>query len=212
MAGAYFRAMTGAFSMRFVLCTIWIFSVGAGIAMVLNYQTASGSSGITPEHWPAETQIPLDSKRDTLIMFAHPQCPCTRASVEELNRLLAKCDSRIAAHVLFSRPENSPADWTQTSLRQSVAAIPGVTVQDDFNNAIAQKFGAETSGFVLLFNPQGQMLFKGGITGSRGHAGDNAGEEAIITLVNGKTSTIKQTPVFGCSLFNKDCTTNNLLK
>jgi hypothetical protein len=133
-------------------------------------------------------------------MFAHPRCPCTRASVEELNRLLAQSNGRIDAHVLFFRPPNYPADWSHTELRRTVESIPGITVQDDINDALARKFGAETSGYVLLYNPEGQLLFRGGITGSRGHAGDNAGESAIISLALGKGTAITQTPVYGCSL------------
>ena len=168
--------------------------------MVLDYESASGSAGSAPSQWISGTSIPLDPARDTLIMFAHPQCPCTRASVGELNRLLAQSGGHIAAHVVFFRPANYPADWTHSELRQTAASIPGVTVQDDVDNSLARKFGAETSGYVLFYNPRGQLLFCGGITGSRGHAGDNAGESAIISLALGKPAGVTKTPVYGCSL------------
>jgi hypothetical protein len=175
------------------------------MVVILNYENARGSSGAAPGHWPSGTPITLDPTRDTLIMFAHPKCPCTRASVEELNRLMAQCGGRVATHVLFFKPGNSPADWTHTDLMNSAAAIPGVTVQDDTDNTLARKFGAETSGYVLLFNPKGQLLFRGGITGSRGHAGDNVGESTIVSLVGGQTTSVTQTPVYGCSLIDKSC-------
>jgi len=168
--------------------------------MVIDYENASGSSGNAPSQWISGTSIPLDPVRDTLIMFAHPQCPCTRASIGELNRILAQSGDHIAAHVVFFRPADGSADWTNSELRQSAAAIPGVTVQDDTDNSLARKFGAETSGYVLFYNPKGQLLFRGGITGSRGHAGDNAGESAIISLALGKPASVTRTPVFGCSL------------
>jgi hypothetical protein len=185
---------------RIFLYVLWLSGIGTGIVMVLDYENASGSSNTAPTRWISGTSIPLDPTRDTLIMFAHPRCPCTRASVEELNRLLAQSNGGIAAHVLFFRPPNYPADWSHTELRRTVESIPGVTVQDDVNDALARKFGAETSGYVLLYNPQGQLLFRGGITGSRGHAGDNVGERAIISLALGKGTVITQTPVYGCSL------------
>ena len=136
-------------------------------------------------------------------MFAHPRCPCTRASIEELNRLLAQSSGRIAAHVLFFKPSSYPADWTHSELWRTAAAIPGVTVGDDIDNVLARKFGAGTSGYVLLYNPAGQLLFHGGITGSRGHAGDNLGESTVISLALGKSTGVTQTPVYGCSLFNQ---------
>ena len=185
-------------------------AIGTGIVMVLDYENASGSAGNAPQHWLSGTSIPLDPTRDTLIMFAHPRCPCTRASLGELNRLLAQSNGRIAAHVLFFRPPNFPADWTHTELRRTATAIPGVTVQDDVDDAVARKFGAETSGYVLLYNPGGELLFRGGITGSRGHAGDNAGESAIISLAMGKTASVTQTPVYGCSLLNESNCQNTI--
>jgi hypothetical protein len=188
---------------RTCLYTLWLIAIGTGIVMVSSYENASGYAGNAPQHWLSGTSIPLDPTRDTLIMFAHPRCPCTRASLGELNRLLAQSNGRIAAHVLFFRPPNYPADWTLTELRRTAAAIPGVTVQDDVNDAVARKFGAETSGYVLLYNPRGQLLFRGGITGSRGHAGDNVGESAIISLALGKSASVTQTPVYGCSLLSE---------
>jgi hypothetical protein len=66
----------------------------------------------------------------------------------------------------------------------------------------AGRFGAETSGHTLLYGADGRLLFSGGITASRGHAGENAGESAIIALVNHQTPLRSQTLVFGCSLTN----------
>ena len=63
----------------------------------------------------------------------------------------------------------------------------------------AERFGAETSGHTFLFDPSGRLLFNGGITASRGHSGDNAGESSIVSLINNHTAKIGQTFVFGCS-------------
>jgi hypothetical protein len=191
------------FPIRICVYALWLLAVGTGTVLILDYENASGSTGSAPKQWVSGTSIPLDPTRDTLILFAHPRCPCTRASLEELNRLLAQSDGKIVAHVLFFRPPNYPADWTRTELWRTAASIPGVTVQEDVNDAIARKFGAETSGYVLFYNPQGKLLFRGGITGSRGHAGDNAGESAIISLAMGKAAGVTQTPVYGCSLLNE---------
>jgi len=184
-------------------CALWLLAVGAGFVVILNYQSASGRVGITPQHWPAEAQIVLDHNRDTLIMFAHPQCPCTRASLEELNRLLARSQGRAATQVLFFKPGKFSDDWTRTDLWRNAAAIPGVAVHEDLDGAQARLFGAETSGYVLLYDTRGQLLFNGGITGSRGHAGDNAGENTIVSLLTGQDASMKQTQVYGCSLLGK---------
>jgi len=179
---------------------LWLLFVGAGFGIVLKYQVTGGTAGQSPSQWPTNTTITLDSRRETLIMFAHPRCPCTRASVEELNRILAQCHDQLVAQVWFFKPKDLTA-WNGTALERDAMAIPGVVVKDDIDGRLARLFGAETSGFVLLYNPQGKLLFKGGITGSRGHAGDNAGEGSIVTLISGQHSPVTETPVYGCSLF-----------
>jgi len=180
--------------------------------MFMDYENTRGSAGATPEHWPSGTPITLEHNRYTLIMFVHPKCPCTQASMEELNRLLARCNGRVAARVLFFKPGNLPQDWVQTDLWRSAAAIPGVTVQEDIDDTLAHKFGAETSGYVLLYDPRGQLLFRGGITAGRGHAGDNAGESAIVSLAAGQNPGLVQTPVYGCSLLSKTCSPPGVAK
>jgi len=188
---------------RVVLCSVWLLAVTAGTVAFWNYGGTPGSTGTAPQQWPAGISIPLDPAHDTLVMFAHPRCACTRASVEELNRVMAECQGKVATHVYFFKPDKLPADWVQTGLRESAAAIPGVIVHDDANGELAERFGGETSGYVVLYNPKGQLLFSGGITGSRGHAGDNAGESALVSLLNGHAANVERTQVYGCSLLDK---------
>ncbi len=54
----------------------------------------------------------------------------------------------------------------------------------DDDGAEAKRFGAETSGQTLLYDERGTLAFSGGITGSRGHAGDNAGRASLLALIN----------------------------
>src|SRR5262245_40102007 len=195
--------MLAIFPKRVVLCSVWLLAVTAGTVAFWSYGSKPGSAGATPPQWPAGTSLSLDPSRDTLVMFAHPQCACTRASLEELNRLMAQCQGKVVTHVLFFKPDKLPEAWTHSGLRESAAAIPGVVVHDDPNGAIAERFGAETSGYVVLYNPRGQLLFQGGITSSRGHAGDNVGQSALISMLNGRDTQVRQTPVYGCSLLER---------
>jgi hypothetical protein len=197
------------FSIRTALIALWLAVVGAGFAVTLDYQNTGGSVGRLPQQWPAGTRIVPDATRDTLVMFAHPRCPCTRASIEELNRLMAHAQGRVAVQVYFFKPGDASDDWLKTDLWRSTAAMPGVAVHADLDGIEARRFGAETSGFVLLFDTQGHLLFQGGITASRGHAGDNAGENDILSLLMEKQAgppvALAKTPVYGCSLLNKVC-------
>lgn len=191
---------------QFIVGAFWLLAVGIGLAVVVNYDTAPGRTGETPAAWPAQASVAFDTTRPTLVMFAHPQCPCTRASLGELNRLLAKGHDALAVHVFFLKPEGQPDDWVRSSLWRSAADMPGLILHEDVGGREAARFGAETSGQVMLFDPRGRLLFQGGITAARGHAGDNAGAAQILALLSGAKVEANRTPVFGCAL-RDDCET-----
>ena len=56
----------------------------------------------------------------------------------------------------------------------------------------------------MLYSASGVLQFSGGIVPSRGHAGDNLGLSAIVSLVSTGTSSTIRTSVFGCSLHNPE--------
>src|SRR5436853_844272 len=180
----------------------WAGAAVFGGHALLKYENSPGKVGQVFASWPADSTVQLANGRPTLVMAAHPQCPCTRASLAELAHLMAHVQGKVQAYVLFYSPRKSGADWQNTDLRRTAAQIPGVTVLSDVDGAEAQRLGAETSGHTFLFDPSGHLLFNGGITASRGHSGDNVGESAIVSLINNQTSTRAQTFVFGCSLKN----------
>ena len=84
---------------------------------------------------------------------------------------------------------------------QPAARIQNVTVVRDDDGLEAQRFGAATSGQTFLYDSQGVLQFSGGITSARGHAGDNAGRAALISLLNRLETSQPRTNVFGCPLF-----------
>jgi hypothetical protein len=106
----------------------------------------------------------------------------------------------IRAIVLLVMPSGVAPGWDETDLRQMAGGIPGVEVISDRGGTEAARFGAQTSGQCFLFAADGRRLFSGGITASRGHEGDNAGRDALVALLTGRTPDQTSTPVFGCSL------------
>jgi len=189
--------------LRGIAGALWVMAVGSGMTMLWAYAEAPGAAASAPAVWPRESRIRPSAERATLIMLAHPYCPCTRASIEELDRLMARAGDRLTTDVLFVTPPDASGGWEATDLWRSAAAIPGVTVFDDVDGIEAHRFGALTSGQVLLYDAAGRLRFSGGITPARGHAGDNAGRSAIVALVEGASSASNfETPVFGCSLLD----------
>ena len=183
---------------------LWLAAVIAGSLAMLRYANTPGHAAQAPLQWSANSLIARDSQRATLVMFVHPRCPCSRASVGELSLLMAHCQGRVNAHVLFFKPAGSAAEWAETDLWRSAAAIPGVEVHSDDGGVEARRFHAETSGHTVLYDRARRLQFSGGITAARGHSGDNAGRSAIAALVNGGAPQERGTPVYGCSLVNPE--------
>lgn len=187
-----------------LLAVAWLLVVSTGLIGMWRYASAAGPADAAPPVWAAESNIQRATDRPTLLVFAHPRCPCTRATIGELALLMARCPGRITAQVWFFEPAGAAADWTHTDLWRSAAAIPGVTVAGDEEGGEARRFHATTSGQTLLYDALGRCRFSGGITAARGHSGDNAGRDAVLALVNDESLSAMTTPVFGCSLCGTD--------
>ena len=182
------------------LGSLWAILAGAGLKILANYELGPGHAGNAPVVWPVSSRLQRHPGRATLVMVAHPRCPCTRASIGELALLMAHGQGRATATVLFVKPAGFEDGWEKSDLWAGAAAIPGVTAVSDENGVEALRFGAKTSGQTILYDAEGRLLFSGGITASRGHSGDNAGRSAIVALLTRGTATRRQTSVFGCTL------------
>src|SRR4051794_28637718 len=181
--------------------TLWVGGVSAGLWTLWAYDNRPGVSANAPAHWPAGTALPRSSDGPTLVFVAHPQCTCTRASLDELAEILARAPQRPKTYVLFLKPATADAGWEQTDLWSRARAITGVTALRDDDGAEAKRFDVATSGQTFLYNKNGALIFSGGITGSRAHAGENGGELALISLLTTGQADLRASSVFGCPLF-----------
>lgn len=185
------------------LAVLWLAAVVTGLATLAAYDNGAGAAAHPPARWPAGSRLGPDTRRPTLVMLAHPRCSCTRASLTELAELMARAPRRPKAYVVFIKPGRvaGTAGWEHTGLWEAASSIPDVTVVRDEDGREAALFKAETSGQTFLYAPDGHLLFSGGTTGARGHAGDNAGRATLLALLTSGTAARHETPVFGCSLF-----------
>jgi hypothetical protein len=180
---------------------LWLSLVGAGVAYLWHYQNIPGRPGQPPADWPIASRIKTSAQLPTLVLVIHPHCPCSRATIGELAVLVAQAQGLVNANVLFVKPRGFAEDWEKTDLWNSARNIPGVRVMTDPDGVEATLFGSLTSGQAMLYDTTGRLIFTGGITASRGHAGDNEGRSAIVSWLTAGAATTKHTAVFGCPLF-----------
>jgi hypothetical protein len=181
---------------------VWLVSIGAGMSVLWRYKNTPGALADAPADWPADARITRAVDRPTLVMFAHPHCPCTRATMGELARLMTEAGGRVDAHVLFLKPREMADGWERTDLWRRAESIPDVRVVSDVDGREAARFGATVSGQVLLYDPPGRLLFRGGITGARGHEGGNTGRSLLAAWIRTGNAPSRESRVFGCSLVN----------
>lgn len=182
-----------------LLCS-WAGAVALGFVVLMGYQNAPGRPAAPPSTWPAGSGLQPAASQGTLVVFAHPHCPCTRATMGELERVLRYVQARVTTYVVFVQPDEYANDWVRDHLWQRATAMPSVTPVRDPGGVETARFGAFTSGQVLYYDASGRLQFAGGITGSRGHEGDNKGRQALLQWIQGDTARHASTFVFGCAL------------
>ncbi|WP_158265638.1 hypothetical protein [Blastopirellula marina] len=183
-----------------VIVAVWIGLVGIGFVAMLIYQHKPGQSSETAAHWPTTTHLPLDPARCNLLVFLHPRCACSLASLNELARIQARCQDRLAIQILMYHPAGADADWFDSPIVDLAKQIPGAKRVLDQDGLEATRFGATTSGQVILFAPNGERVFTGGITHSRAHEGDNLGRQTVENYVCRGEISVDHTKPFGCPL------------
>jgi hypothetical protein len=177
----------------------WSCAVAAGFSMMERHAITPGPAGRPPSTWPAGGRVVFDPDRVNLVMFVHPRCPCSRASLNQLERVLSASSAPATATLLFAEPAEAVAGWSRSHLWERATAIPGVRVVADRGGAEARRFGVMTSGHVLAYDPAGRLRYSGGITASRGHEGDSLGGESLREALSGHADRARGA-VFGCPL------------
>lgn len=181
---------------KLLLLSAWVVMVSAGLFVSLNYEKTPALTSPSANA-AVDLKPKLGSKDYTLVLFAHPKCPCTQATIAELDRFLSR-NNNVSTFVYFYRPEGN-TDWENAANCQLAGKIPGLVSIADFGGKEAKRLNAKASGEVFLFNSRGKLLFQGGITGARGHEGDNWGLDQISAIVHGRPVIAKHA-VYGCSL------------
>jgi hypothetical protein len=178
----------------------WAFAVALGLRSMLVYELTPAAVDRVARQWPADSALIRRGDCPALVMFVHPHCPCSRASLAELAELSGGHGNGIELFVVFLKPAGLGRDWEKGELWHSAESIPRATLVCDDGGVEAARFGASASGETLFFDKNGSLKFHGGLTPARGHRGANAGREAIESLLSNAALVRSNGPVFGCSL------------
>lgn len=186
------------FKMAFILS--WFFSSVGALAYLWTYETMACPKGITPTQWSNQGLLKRENNKPIMIMTLHPKCPCSDSSLEELAWILTHSLQSIDTYILFIRPSMAEAGWEKSKYWKKAKELPGVYVMTDIDGNESRRLGGTTSGHVIFYNNQGQLLFSGGITGARSQVGNNPARQALLEIINHKRNQTIMTSVYGCAL------------
>ncbi len=190
-----------------VASVIWLSCIAAFIPSLLDHMAKPGANAVLNlETWPSISPISPAEDGQTLLLFAHPQCPCTLATLAELERLLVyPIPTQFHAILVLPVPEdhahNQATATNHSAVLNYASQIPGLTVTIDNEAEITRAFGIRTSGHCLLYGKDKTLLYSGGLTPLRGHEGPCEGNIALSQCLIGKIPASRYAPVFGCALY-----------
>lgn len=183
---------------------VWIAVAVAGWYGISAYGFTGDPQATTDivPRWPTDSTIGRMSGRPTLVLFLHPKCPCSRATVAELERLpvLVPGEALPDICVVASAPRAIGDLWWSSSFLDQSARLPNAHLVRDSGGVETALFGARISGTVLLFDAAGKRLYAGGVTMARGHAGDNVGLQAVTDLLQDHRASVSSIPPLGCEM------------
>lgn len=171
---------------------VWSVAIAAGMGTLVRYEREPGPAGGRKVENPA-------SSAWRLVMFCHPKCPCTGASISELERILDRAGESVSCEVWFFRPAEESDEWAHSTTWARAARLARTRVMTDPDGAEASRRGALTSGHVFLLDEHGNVVFSGGVTGARGRSGENTGEIAVLSLIESGRGQASA-PVYGCPI------------
>ncbi len=192
--------MTKKLRLTIPLSLIALLGVIWSLSLLWDYSNGPGLPALAKSTWPENSHLERDAKNPTFVMFAYPHCACSEASIAELSQIMTQVNSKLNILIVFVIGKNSGNTWKETTLYSAVKLIPDAQIILDKGGLEAKKFGARTSGQVLLYDKQGKLVFSGGITSARGRLGDNPGKASVIAFMNQGYVKQQTAPVFGCAL------------
>jgi hypothetical protein len=177
----------------------WLAMIVGTLALVWRYKLTPGELAEAPARWPTTSALVFEPGVANVVMFAHPQCPCTRASMTELARLADELHGRARVHVVLLRPADAEAGFEDGAIRDRAVAL-GADVVVDVDGSEAARFGAVVSGSTVVYASDGALVFRGGITIARGHEGRGPAHDQIVSAITVHDG-VASAPTYGCSLF-----------
>jgi hypothetical protein len=187
----------------------WAIAVVACTAALVIYGASPGHAGQAPATRPAWLAAKSPSGAATLVVAVHPRCPCTAATVDNLEHALHVRGHPLNVVVLSFAPDDAGPEWRSSSTLDRFKARLDAQIVTDTGGRLAKSLGAYTSGHVIYYDQGGALRFSGGVTPSRGHEGGCVPLDTVAKLAGEGSDAPHAAPsfaqVFGCPISTDPC-------
>jgi hypothetical protein len=181
------------------------FGLAVGVTAVVCLHTLfahafrPSETGDSPRQWPARSALKREAGRGHVVLFAHPGCPCTLATLTNLAELSERLPDRFEVSIVFVTCGLNQDFVARAPVVKAAEQMRTARVWDD-DGREAHAFGARVSGEVFAFNEFGEAVFHGGVTAARGHVGGSDGLRQLERTLMDSSRGVIEAPVFGCRL------------
>ena len=183
---------------------LWLAACLVAGYFAMAYEFQGGALGLVPSAWPSDSRMLRDTKSDTVVAFLHPRCVCSRATTAQLVRTLeAHPGATLLVPVFVPSQPGDITPWMENDMVRMIrTTLPQATIVPDPGGVEAKRFGALTSGTILVYDARGRRVFQGGITDRRGGEGQNPGLRRLAQILDGVRGPAEResSPVFGCPI------------
>lgn len=181
---------------------LWIFVILAGVSALARFAYVPGDAANAPKSWPILTRLPAPANRPEILVFLHPKCGCSQATLRNLETMLPEIGEKAVVKLVLN-DLGDPKLLEESRAFSTAKTLKNITLVVDHNGFETNAFEVKTSGQVMLYDESGRLVFAGGLTPFRGHEGVSEGELSIVKWLNQRDMTWKTTSVFGCAMKEK---------
>jgi hypothetical protein len=177
---------------RFVLFAVWALALIGLSAWSARFDYAAEAPA------PTGAIVSPSCNEPQLYVFLHPHCPCSNVTVETLLRVRADHPQQWTLVFVLVVPKSCEPAWADGSLRRQLQEAKQEIRIDE--GELSSRFQAKTSGECVWVEPNGIVVFRGGVTPKRGAAGPNPGLRWLEQRLQGDSPPPLSREVYGCPL------------
>ncbi len=193
--------MTFSATLKSCMLLLLMFVSMTGFALLTDYSTRPGPESdvllrISSDELPGIQSTDGDSP--TIILFYHPKCPCTFATIRCLERLSTNFRTQPQIHAFAYRPQDESDTWIDSRSTRVLRNLEDIRIHPDIDGERFRRFGVRVSGHILIYDKNCDLTFSGGITPFRSHEGDCRASQQFVRCANDEIDECTRWPVFGC--------------